>query len=49
MDAINGIDNKLIRDLVTMDTRQALPYLGEIIGEITTNDFLTNLPAGRCP
>lgn len=36
----NGLDNKLPGDLVALDIRRCLHFLGEITGEITTEDQL---------
>jgi tRNA modification GTPase len=35
-------------DLLAMDIRQALNYLGEITGEITTDDLLGNIFSKFC-
>ena len=35
-----GIDDKLSSDLIAIDIRQALFYLGEITGKVTTEDLL---------
>jgi tRNA modification GTPase len=48
MDVINGIDNQITNDFVAMDIRQSLHYLGEITGEITTDDLLTNIFGKFC-
>ncbi len=48
MDVINGIDNQVTNDFVAMDIRQALHYLGEITGEITTDDLLANIFSKFC-
>jgi len=44
----NGIDNKLSSDLIAIDIRQALNYLGEITGQVTTEDLLGNIFANFC-
>jgi len=44
----NGIDNKLSSDLIAIDIRQALSYLGEINGQVTTEDLLGNIFANFC-
>jgi len=44
----NGIDNKLSSDLIAIDIRQALSYLGEITGQVTTEDLLGNIFANFC-
>ena len=48
MDVINGIDSQVTNDFVAMDIRQALHYLGEITGEITTDDLLANIFSKFC-
>jgi tRNA modification GTPase len=48
MDVINGIDNGITNDFVAMDIRQSLHYLGEITGEITTDDLLANIFSKFC-
>ncbi|WP_090258753.1 tRNA uridine-5-carboxymethylaminomethyl(34) synthesis GTPase MnmE [Roseivirga pacifica] len=45
---IEGIDNMVSNDFVAMDIRQALHYLGEITGEITTDDLLANIFSKFC-
>jgi tRNA modification GTPase len=45
---IEGIDNGVTNDFVAMDIRQALHYLGEITGEITTEDLLANIFSKFC-
>lgn len=45
---INGIDGQVTNDFVAMDIRQALHYLGEITGEITTDDLLANIFSKFC-
>ncbi len=44
---MNRINIGACPPIVAMDIRQSLHYLGEITGEITTDDLLANLPAGR--
>lgn len=48
MDVINGLDNQVTNDFVAMDIRQSLHYLGEITGEITTDDLLANIFSKFC-
>ena len=43
-----GIDNNLSSDLIAIDIRQALSYLGEITGKVTTEDLLGNIFANFC-
>lgn len=46
--AIKGIDLGLTGDLLAEDIRQALYHLGEITGEITTDDLLENIFTRFC-
>ncbi|MTI23447.1 tRNA uridine-5-carboxymethylaminomethyl(34) synthesis GTPase MnmE, partial [Fulvivirga kasyanovii] len=48
MDVLNGLDNNITGDFLAMDIRQSLHYLGEITGEITTNDLLANIFSKFC-
>ena len=43
-----GLQNGLSGDLLAIDIRQALHHLGEITGEITTDDLLGNIFANFC-
>ena len=43
-----GIDNEITNDFVALDIRQALHYLGEITGEITTDNLLENIFSKFC-
>ncbi len=45
---INGIDGQITNDFVAMDIRRALHYLGEITGEITSDDLLANIFSKFC-
>lgn len=47
-DVFKGIDTSVTGDLLAMDIRQALHYLGEITGEITTDDLLGNIFSKFC-
>lgn len=47
-DVLKGIDNKISGDFLAMDIRQALHHLGEITGEITTDDLLGNIFSKFC-
>ena len=47
-DVINGLNNKVTGDFLAMDIRQSLHYLGEITGEITTDDLLGNIFSKFC-
>lgn len=44
----DGLDRGLSGDLLAIDIRQALHHLGEITGEITTDDLLGNIFANFC-
>jgi tRNA modification GTPase len=46
--AREGLDSGLSSDLFAMDVRQVLHYLGEITGEITTDEILGNIFANFC-
>ena len=43
-----GIDLNISTDLFAIDIRQALFHLGEITGEVTTEDLLVNIFANFC-
>jgi tRNA modification GTPase len=43
-----GMDNAITGDFLAMDIRQALHYLGEITGEITSDDLLANIFSKFC-
>jgi len=47
-DIKNGLDNKLASDLLALDIRRALHYLGEITGEITNEDQLDYIFSKFC-
>lgn len=47
-DVLKGIDNPVTNDLLALDIRQALHYLGEITGQITTDDLLANIFSKFC-
>ena len=40
---LNGIDNPITSDFFALDIKQALHYLGEIVGTVTTDDLLDNI------
>ncbi|MBE0675530.1 MAG: tRNA uridine-5-carboxymethylaminomethyl(34) synthesis GTPase MnmE [Bacteroidales bacterium] len=44
----DGIAGGLSSDLIALDTRQAIHYLGEITGEITTDEILGNIFRNFC-
>jgi tRNA modification GTPase len=46
--ASSGLENQLPGDLLAMDIREVLYYLGEITGEITTDEILGNIFKNFC-
>jgi tRNA modification GTPase len=44
----DGLNNNLPEDLIAIDIRQAIHYLGEITGEITTDELLGNIFRNFC-
>lgn len=44
----DGLNNSLPGDLIAIDLRQAIHYLGEITGEITTEEILGNIFRNFC-
>lgn len=44
----DGLDNGIPTDLIAIDIRQALHYLGEITGEVTTDELLGNIFGKFC-
>lgn len=47
-DALEAIDKGLTGDLLALDLRTALHHLGEITGEVTTEDLLANIFSKFC-
>jgi len=45
---LEGLKNNLPEDLIAIDIRQAIHYLGEITGEITTDEILGNIFRNFC-
>lgn len=45
---LSNIDNPVTSDFLAMDIKQALHYLGEITGEVTTDDLLENIFTKFC-
>ncbi|MBE3086754.1 MAG: tRNA uridine-5-carboxymethylaminomethyl(34) synthesis GTPase MnmE [Bacteroidetes bacterium] len=45
---ISGLDNQIPEDLIAIDIRQAIHYLGEITGEITSDEILDNIFKNFC-
>ena len=44
----DGFENQVTSDFIAMDLRQALHWLGEITGEVTTDDLLGNIFSNFC-
>jgi tRNA modification GTPase len=47
-EVLQGFDNQMSGDLVAIDIRRSLFHLGEITGEITTDDLLGNIFSKFC-
>ena len=47
-DVLAGIANSITNDLLALDIRTALHHMGEITGEITTDDLLENIFSKFC-
>ena len=47
-DVLNGISQKATNDFLALDIRSALHHLGEITGDITTDDLLENIFSRFC-
>jgi len=45
---LNGVESNISGELLSIDIRQALHYLGEITGEVTTDDLLGNIFSKFC-
>ena len=45
---LNNVDNPVTSDFLAMDIKQALHYLGEITGTVTTDDLLENIFTKFC-
>jgi tRNA modification GTPase len=45
---LDGMDSGITGDFLAMDIRQALHYLGEITGQVTTDDLLANIFSKFC-
>ncbi|EON79353.1 GTPase and tRNA-U34 5-formylation enzyme TrmE [Lunatimonas lonarensis] len=48
LDVLEGLDNEVTNDFLAMDIRRSLHFLGEITGEITTDDLLANIFSKFC-
>jgi tRNA modification GTPase len=47
-DVLQGIDNEVTGDLLALDIQHALHFLGEITGEVTTDDILEDIFSNFC-
>jgi tRNA modification GTPase len=45
---IAGLEDQIPEDLIAIDIRQAIHYLGEITGEITSDEILGNIFRNFC-
>jgi tRNA modification GTPase len=45
---LNGIDMQITGELLAFDIRKALFHLGEITGDVTTDDLLANIFSKFC-
>jgi tRNA modification GTPase len=45
---ISGLMDQVPEDLIAIDIRQAIHYLGEITGEITSDEILGNIFRNFC-
>jgi tRNA modification GTPase len=48
LEVLGGLDRLVTNDFLAMDIRRALHYLGEITGEVTTDDLLANIFSKFC-
>lgn len=48
LDVLTGLDEEVTNDFLAMDIRRSLHFLGEITGEITTDDLLANIFSKFC-
>jgi tRNA modification GTPase len=48
LEVLGGLDQRVTNDFLAMDIRRALHYLGEITGEVTTDDLLANIFSKFC-
>jgi len=48
LDVLGGLDQEVTNDFLAMDIRRSLHFLGEITGEITTDDLLANIFSKFC-
>ena len=45
---LTGMDHRVTSDFIAMDIRRAMHFLGEITGEITTEDLLEHIFSKFC-
>jgi tRNA modification GTPase len=45
---MSGLENQIPEDLIAIDIRQAIHYLGEVTGEITSDEILGNIFRNFC-
>jgi len=45
---LTGLENQIPEDLIAIDIRQAIHYLGEITGQITSDEILGNIFKNFC-
>ena len=45
---LSGLEDQIPEDLIAIDIRQAIHYLGEITGEITSDEILGNIFRNFC-
>ncbi|PSR02993.1 MAG: tRNA uridine-5-carboxymethylaminomethyl(34) synthesis GTPase MnmE, partial [Bacteroidetes bacterium SW_11_45_7] len=45
---LEGMDNQISGELLALDIRESLQHLGEITGDITTDDLLENIFSKFC-
>ena len=48
LEVLGGLDQEVTNDFLAMDIRRSLHYLGEITGEVTTDDLLANIFSKFC-
>jgi tRNA modification GTPase len=48
LEVLGGLDGQVTSDFLAMDIRRALHYLGEITGEVTTDDLLAIIFSKFC-
>ncbi len=47
-EVLNGMSSGITSDFIAMDIRRALHHLGEIVGEVSTDDLLGNIFSNFC-